>query len=150
MGYEGPQFWQKFLPDTQEGDFLIFLHLWVISKSSKRWGLYKSLSIYISASKSCRDTLEPSLEPPNIALSVPQLKKVFAHIRHTKFSTFKILDIFEEIFKKILFRQKFLSVWQKFLPELGTFIPQNFSTNIWTFEWHSICVSITPRSKVMT
>ncbi len=42
----------------------------------------------------------------------------------------------------------YLSVWKKFLPELRTLIPQNYSTNIWTFEWNPICVFITSRSKV--
>ena len=42
----------------------------------------------------------------------------------------------------------YLSVWQKFLLELRTLIPQNSSTNIWTFEWNPICVFITSRSKV--
>ena len=79
------------------------MHLWVISKSFKKWGFYESSSNDISASKSRRDVLEPSLEPPSIPLNTLFSEKLFAHIRHTLLLIFKILCIFEEKSAKYFF-----------------------------------------------
>ena len=104
----GAQFCQKFLSDTQKDEFLNFFHFGAPSKSSDEGHFYRSLLCYISMNKNRRDVLEPSLELSNIALNTLFFKKVFADTWHTKFSTLKILDIFEEKSKKKLFRQKFL------------------------------------------
>ena len=82
--------------------FSDFLHLWVIAKSFKKWGFYKSSSDDISANKSCRHILEPSLEAPSIALNTLFSEKLFAHIRPTLL-IFKILCIFEEKSAKYFF-----------------------------------------------
>ena len=104
----GSQFCQKFLPDTRKDEFLNFFHFGLPSKSSDEGDFYRSLLSYISMNKNRRDVLELSLEPSNIALNTLFFKKVFADTWHTKFSTLKILDFFEEKSKKKLIRQKFL------------------------------------------
>ena len=103
MGYGGPQFWQKFLSDTRKDDVLNFFHFGLPSKSFDEGDFCTSSLDYLSMNKNRRDVLEPALEPPNIALNSLFFKKVFADIWHTKFSTFKILDVFEEKSKKKLF-----------------------------------------------
>ena len=100
------------------------MHLWVILKSFKRWGFYKSLSNDISASKIRRDILEPSLEPPSIALNTLFSQKVFAHIRHTLLSIFKVSDNFDEKSTKYFFFKNWSSLKQIFCLSRGTPYPK--------------------------
>ena len=100
------------------------MHLWVILKSFKRWGFYKSLSDDISASKNCRNVLEPLLGPLSIALKILFSQKVFAHIGHTLLSIFKVLDNFDEKSTKYFFFKNWSSLKQIFCLSRGTSYPK--------------------------
>ena len=93
-------------------------------KILQKWGFYKSLWNDISASKSRRDVLEPSLELPCIAFNTLFSEKVFAHIRHTLLLIFKILDIFEEKSAKYFFVKNIWSLKWIFSLSRGTPYPK--------------------------
>ena len=64
----------------------------------KIFKIFEGLTLYIHkiTTRRRRSTLNTCLEPLDIALYVPQFKKVFADTRHAILSTFKFLDIFDE------------------------------------------------------